>query len=108
MILEAFDTNPEELKKLMNEDNTLKVNDINVWKDKADDIIGEDLEEFQKFLCETYSKKQDKYAFKFRPLRDALCAWCKYENLKRHGGLNQPALTETETMEAISIVQDDS
>lgn len=87
----------------------MKIFDVIIWKDKADDIIGEDLEIFVDFLANFYKKKTTIYSYSMRELREALVSWTKYENLKRNGQLD--AMTtgnETETADAVSIVQDDS
>lgn len=90
----------------MNSEGRLKIYDIFIWKEKADDIIGEELDEFAQFIGDTYSKKKAKFSFTMKELRAALVSWMKYENLRRNGKLDAPQ-TETETMDAVSIVQDD-
>jgi hypothetical protein len=63
----------------------MKIFDVIIWKDKADDIIGEDLEIFVDFLANFYKKKTTIYSYSMRELREALVSWTKYENLKRNG-----------------------
>lgn len=103
-ILQGYDENTENLKKLMNKKERLNISEIIVWKDKADDIIGEELDHFVNFMQTTYLKKKTKYSFSMKELRDAICSWVKYENMKRHDGLDTQTKTETETVDAISIV----
>jgi len=87
----------------------LKVSEILVWKEKADDIIGIELDSFVDFLMNIYMKKTTVFSFSMKTLRDAMVSWSKYENMRRHGGLD--ALTtgiDTETVnDALSIFQDD-
>ena len=86
------------------------MSEILVWKEKADDIIGVELDSFIEFLMETYMKKTTVFSFTMSTLRDALVSWTKYENLRRHGGLDaQTTGIDTETVnDAMSILQDDN
>jgi len=83
----------------------LKVSEILVWKEKADDIIGIELDSFIDFLMNVYMKKTTVFSFTMKTLRESLVSWAKFENLRRHGGLD--ALTtgiDTETVnDAVSI-----
>ena len=83
----------------------MKVSEILVWKEKADDIIGIELDSFIDFLMNVYMKKTTVFSFTMKTLRESLVSWAKFENLRRHGGLD--ALTtgiDTETVnDAVSI-----
>lgn len=62
-ILISFDENTGLLEKLLNEKKRLKVSEILVWKEKADDIIGVELDSFVDFLMNIYMKKKTVFSF---------------------------------------------
>ena len=80
-ILVSFDENTANLEKLLNEKKRLKVSELLVWKEKADDIIGVELDSFVEFLMSTYMKKTTLFSFTMKSLREAMVSWAKYENL---------------------------
>lgn len=65
---------------------------------------------FVDFIQNVYLKKHTKFSFKMSELRDAVCSWVKYENLRRHGGLDAATTgLDTETInDAVSLYQDDN
>ena len=89
----------------MNDKKRLKISEIFVWQEKANDIIGTELDSFADFLQNTYLKKTTKFSFSMRELREAMVSWAKYENLRRHGGLDAATTgLDTETIgDAVSI-----
>jgi len=93
------------LEKLLNDKKRLKVSEILVWKEKADDIIGVELDSFIEFLMNTFMKKTTVFSFTMKTLREAMVSWAKYENLRRHGGLDAATTgIDTETVnDAMSI-----
>ena len=80
-ILVSFDENTANLEKLLNEKKRLKVSELLVWKETADDIIGVELDSFVEFLMSTYMKKTTLFSFTMKSLREAMVSWAKYENL---------------------------
>jgi len=80
-ILVSFDENTANLEKLLNDKKRLKVSELLVWKEKADDIIGVELDSFVEFLMSTYMKKTTLFSFTMKSLREAMVSWAKYENL---------------------------
>ena len=104
-ILVSFDENTANLEKLLNDKKRLKVSELLVWKEKADDIIGVELDSFVEFLMSTYMKKTTLFSFTMKSLREAMVSWAKYENLWRHGGLDAATTgIDTETVnDAMSI-----
>lgn len=70
------------MEKLLNDKKRLKVSEILVWKEKADDIIGVELDSFVEFLMNTFMKKTTVFSFTMKTLREAMVSWAKYENLR--------------------------
>jgi len=89
----------------MNDKKRLKISEIFVWQEKANDIVGIELDSFVDFIQNVYLKKKTKFSFDMKELWDCLCSWTKYENLRRHGHLDaQTTGLDTETLnDAVSI-----
>ena len=52
----------------MNEKKRLKISEIFVWQEKANDIIGTEMDSFVDFLQNIYLKKTTKFSFSMREL----------------------------------------
>ena len=106
-IVKEFDNNEAKLKELMNKKGRLAVSDINVWREKADDIVGESLDKFSEYIAYQNDRRTTIFSFDMSTLRATLVKWVVYENLKRHGGTTTDLGNETDTIDGISIVQED-
>ena len=90
----------------MGKDDKVKVSDIFIWRDRADDIIGYEMDPFVHFMQNTYLKKKTIFSVTMKQLRQALVTWMKFENIQTNEKFETHG--DTESLDDLSIIQDDS
>jgi hypothetical protein len=82
-IIRSFKNNQEALGKLLRKDHRLPVEDLIVFKDKADDIIGYELNSFVDFVSNKYSLNKTKFMLNWDTIMDALYKWAAFQTEDR-------------------------
>ena len=82
-IIHSFEKNKDQICKLFQDGQSLRIEDLIVFKDKADDIIGHELEEFALYLSRKYSLVKSKHSIKYSELVRALKKWSVHHSILR-------------------------
>jgi hypothetical protein len=74
-IIQSFKKHKDKLADLLRDGQKLVVEDLIVFKDKADDVIGYELDEFANYLSTRHSIGKTKYWLKWEEILAALQNW---------------------------------
>lgn len=82
-VISSFKKNQEAIEKLFKTGGKLSIEDLIVFKDKADDVVGYELDEFISFLSSKYSLKKTKFSLNWNNISEALQEWAVFQTEDR-------------------------
>ncbi|CDW77792.1 UNKNOWN [Stylonychia lemnae] len=105
-IHDTFIINEDKIRALMSdqEKQILKVSDLIIFKDKADDIIGVELDSYIEFLINHTLQKKAKRQFSFKELKNNFLYWLDHQYKERN---RDPAQVEYERQMEESLRQEE-
>lgn len=82
-IIHSFEKNQEAILGLFKDGNKLHVEDLIVFKDKADDVLGYELDDFISYLSRKYSLAKTKFSLHWEDITQALQEWSVFQTEDR-------------------------
>lgn len=82
-IIQSFKSHEKALAPFLRDGNKLAIEDLIVFKDKADDVIGYELDEFIAYLSRKYSLAKTKHTLKWDEILKALQEWAAFQTEDR-------------------------
>ncbi|CAI2373136.1 unnamed protein product [Moneuplotes crassus] len=79
----SFEKNRGAVEALFKEGKKLYIEDLIVFKDRADDVVGYELDEFISFLSSKYSLKKTKFSLNWESIMGALNEWVIFQTEDR-------------------------